>query len=49
MVNLRLAATEDPATGRWSVTSISHIPTMVNLYALEIVNALNPSGSHKPV
>ena len=48
-VILRLTVTEDPATGRWSVTSISHTPTRVNLYTLEIVNALSPSGSHNPV
>ena len=48
-VILRLTVTEDPATGRWSVTSISHTPTMVNLYTFEIVNALDPRGRHNPV
>ena len=48
-VILRLTVTEDPATGRWSVTSISHTPTRVNLTTFEIVNALNPKGEHDPV
>ena len=48
-VILRLTVTEDPATGRWSVTSISHTPTMVDLYTFEIVNALDPRGRHNPV
>ena len=47
-VILRLTVTEDPATGRWSVTSISHTPTMVDLYTFEIVNALSPTGAHNP-
>ena len=45
-VILRFTVTEDPATGRWSVTSISHTPTRVNLTTFEIVNALNPKGQH---
>ncbi|MXZ67706.1 MAG: CapA family protein [Acidimicrobiia bacterium] len=48
-VILRLTVTQDPTTGRWSVTSISHTPTRVNRATFEIVNALNPSGSHNPV
>ena len=47
-VILRFTVTEDPATGRWSVTSISHTPTRVNLTTFEIVNALNPKGEHNP-
>ena len=47
-VILRLTVTEDPATGRWGVTSVSHTPTMVNLYTFEIVNALDPRGTHNP-
>lgn len=47
-VILRLTVSEDPASGRWSVTSISHTPTMVNLYTYEIFNALDPRGPHNP-
>ena len=46
---LRLTVTEDPDTGRWSVTSVSHTPTMVDLYTFEIVNTLDPRGRHNPV
>lgn len=45
---LRLTVTEDPATGRWKVTSISHTPTMVDLHTFEIINALDPAGPHNP-
>ena len=45
-VILQFTVTEDPTTGRWSVTSISHTPTRVNLVTFEIVNALNPKGEH---
>ena len=47
-VILRLTVTEDPATGRWQVTSISHTPTMVDLYTFEIVNVLDPAGERNP-
>ena len=47
-VILRFTVGENPATGRWSVTSVSHTPTMVNLYTFEIVNALDPGGPHDP-
>ena len=45
-VILQFIVTEDPPTGRWSVTSISHTPTRVNLTTLEIVNTLNPKSKH---
>ncbi|MDE0138478.1 MAG: CapA family protein [bacterium] len=45
---LRLTVREDPSTGRWRVTCVSHTPTMVNLYTFEIVNALDPGGPHNP-
>lgn len=45
-VILRFTVTEDPPTGRWTVTSISHTPTRVNLATFEIVNVLNPRGEH---
>jgi len=47
-VILRFIVTEDPATGRWSVTSLSHTPTMVDLYTFEIINTLDPGGRHNP-
>ena len=47
-VILRLTVTEDTVTGRWSATSISHTPTMVDLYTLEIVNTLDPAGRRNP-
>ncbi len=47
-VILRLTVTEDPATGRWSVTSISHTPTRVNRATFEIVDALYPRDGHNP-
>ena len=47
-VILRLTITEYPATGRWSVTSISHTPTRVNRATFEIVDTLYPRGRHNP-
>lgn len=45
---LQFTVTEDPATGRWSVTSIPHPPTRANLTTPEIINVLNPKSSHNP-
>ena len=47
-VILQFTVTEHPTTGRWSVTSITHTPTRVNVATFEIVNALNPNGKYNP-
>ena len=47
-VILQFTVAEEPATGRWSVTSTSHTPTRVNVTTYEIVNVLNPKGRNNP-
>ena len=43
-VILQFTVTRNPSTGRWSLTSIEHTPTRVNVVTFEIVNALKPGG-----
>lgn len=45
---LLLTVVEDPGSGRWRVTLISHTPTRVDLATAEVINALDPKGNHNP-
>ena len=46
-VIVQFVVAEDPSTGRWLVSSVSHTPTRVQLTTFEIVNVLKPVGEYR--
>lgn len=44
---LQFTVTEDLSSGRWSVTSLAHTPTRVNLATFEIVKVLTVEIEHR--